>query len=194
PATLTRSAMAAWASTTMAGSMAAHPRRKPSANVQPAPPVRRSPAASGRSESQKPSPSGPQSSASAAAKSGLRARRVRASSRTQIARTMLKAREAARRARSMVSTSIPRAPKGTAASCRYGACVLRPLLALLVAVAAFPGLAAGQTLVDDRAITLTSAAAIAARRQVLIDYIWGADGFPTGLPSHVEIDDLSPVQ
>ncbi len=90
--------------------------------------------------------------------------------------------------------SIPRAPKAPGVWCRYGTRVPRYLIALLVALAAFPGEAVGQALLDDRVITLTSAADIAARRQILIDFIWGADGFPTGLPSHVEIDDLSPVQ
>lgn len=40
-------------------------------------------------------------------------------------------------------------------------------------------------LLDDRAITLRSAADAAQRRTTLIQYLWGADGFPTRLPAGV---------
>jgi len=58
---------------------------------------------------------------------------------------------------------------------------LLPPLALMVLSTL--ALAAPPKLIDDRAITLRSAADITARRQALIEYIWGADGFPTRLPA-----------
>ena len=51
-----------------------------------------------------------------------------------------------------------------------------------------------QTLLDDRAVTIHSAADAVSKRQALIDFVWGGQGFPaTKLPDHVEIDDISPV-
>src|SRR4051794_29308093 len=54
---------------------------------------------------------------------------------------------------------------------------LRSLVAILLCAAA-SHLAGAVELIDDRAITVHSAAEIAAKRRALIDYIWGADGFP----------------
>lgn len=62
------------------------------------------------------------------------------------------------------------------------------VVALLLA--ALP--ADAQTLVDDRAMTVHSPADVAGRRQALIDFIWGAAGVPTRLPTHVEQNDLPP--
>ena len=54
-------------------------------------------------------------------------------------------------------------------------------------------LPAGQ-LVDDRAITIESPQDIAARRQALIDFLWGTPGFPAAkLPSSVARNIASPV-
>ncbi len=79
PGTTERSRMSGTTRTTIVGSRTAHAIANVRAIVQPAPPVRRSPPASGRSDAQNPRPSGPQSSVRPAANSGLRAARVRAS-------------------------------------------------------------------------------------------------------------------
>src|SRR5690242_1539086 len=51
------------------------------------------------------------------------------------------------------------------------------------------------TLVDDRRITIASAADADARRQALIQFIWGSSGFPASkLPSSVDRNVASPVQ
>lgn len=50
-------------------------------------------------------------------------------------------------------------------------------------------------LLDDRVITITSAAEVAQRRRVLVDYLWGADGFPTQrLPDRVLTNVPCPVR
>ncbi|MGH7957424.1 MAG: hypothetical protein ACREH8_10490 [Opitutaceae bacterium] len=54
---------------------------------------------------------------------------------------------------------------------------------------------AAPKLIDDRAITIRSAREVAAKRQALIHYIWGADGFPQQrLPDVVGKNVSSPVQ
>ena len=56
------------------------------------------------------------------------------------------------------------------------------------------GSANAQTLLDDRAITIHSAADAVNKRKALIDFVWGTEGFPdTKLPDAVELDDISPV-
>lgn len=60
------------------------------------------------------------------------------------------------------------------------------------AVLLFSGLAYG--LVDDRNITINSTADVTSRRQALVNFIWGAGGFPSGtLPSSVAFNVPSPV-
>ena len=50
-------------------------------------------------------------------------------------------------------------------------------------------------LIDDRAITVHSARAVAEKRRALIEYLWGTDGFPSRrLPSVVSTNVPSPVQ
>lgn len=49
-------------------------------------------------------------------------------------------------------------------------------------------------LLDDRAITLHSAADIAERRNILIQYLWGTDGFPTRLPDHAVTNIPCPLK
>ena len=51
-------------------------------------------------------------------------------------------------------------------------------------------------LLDDRAITIHSASDVAARRKALIEFIWGADGFPTRFPEVVPniANPVAPVQ
>jgi hypothetical protein len=61
---------------------------------------------------------------------------------------------------------------------------------VLLLIAAAP--ARAQTLVDDRQMTVQSSADVAARRQALIDFVWGGGGVPTRLPAHVEENDLAP--
>ncbi|MGH7956955.1 MAG: hypothetical protein ACREH8_08075, partial [Opitutaceae bacterium] len=54
---------------------------------------------------------------------------------------------------------------------------------------------AAPKLIDDRAITIHSAREVAAKREALIHYVWGADGFPQQrLPDVVEKNVSSPVQ
>lgn len=48
-------------------------------------------------------------------------------------------------------------------------------------------------LVDDREIVVTSAAAVERKRAELIEFIWGAGGFPQGRPARVERGVASPV-
>ena len=49
-------------------------------------------------------------------------------------------------------------------------------------------------LLDDRNVTITSAADIAAKRQAQINYIWGPSGFPSDkMPQVLVRGDVSPV-
>ena len=62
----------------------------------------------------------------------------------------------------------------------------------------FAGLPAGflhsAGLLDDRAITIHSAAAVAEKRRELIEYLWGADGFPSQRLPEVVANIASPVK
>jgi len=53
---------------------------------------------------------------------------------------------------------------------------------------------AAAQLIDDRAITLATTRDVANKRRALIDYVWGAEGFPTKLPTTVVTNVASPVQ
>jgi len=54
---------------------------------------------------------------------------------------------------------------------------------------------AAAQLLDDRAITVGSAGEVAAKRRALIQYIWGADGFPAQrMPDQVVTNLASPVR
>jgi hypothetical protein len=53
--------------------------------------------------------------------------------------------------------------------------------------------AQGSGLIDDRAITIKVGKDVAAKRQQLIDFIWGPAGMPTNTLPAVEKDDISPV-
>ncbi len=48
-------------------------------------------------------------------------------------------------------------------------------------------------LLDDREIVVTSAAAVERKRAELIEFIWGAAGFPKGRPAKLEKDVASPI-
>jgi len=51
------------------------------------------------------------------------------------------------------------------------------------------------SLLDDRAVTLSSAADVEQRRRVLVDYLWGSEGFPTQrLPTRVLTNVACPVR
>lgn len=52
----------------------------------------------------------------------------------------------------------------------------------ILALGVFAGPALSADLIDDRAITIHSAADVAAKRKALIEYIWGSDGWPKRLP------------
>src|SRR5437867_10256037 len=72
--------------------------------------------------------------------------------------------------------------------------MIRPSALLLL-----PGLFASQVesaqLIDDRAITIHSAREVTAKRRALLEYIWGADGFPSRrLPDVVLTNVPSPVK
>lgn len=49
-------------------------------------------------------------------------------------------------------------------------------------------------LLDDRAVTLHSAADIAQKRNILIQYLWGTDGFPTRFPDHTKTNIACPLK
>src|SRR5437016_14408450 len=48
-------------------------------------------------------------------------------------------------------------------------------------------------LLDDRAITLHSISDVTQRRTVLIQYLWGSNGFPTRLPEKTFLNVACPV-
>jgi hypothetical protein len=57
-----------------------------------------------------------------------------------------------------------------------------------------PVFADGQPIVNDCPVTIRSASDVAARRQALVDFIWGAPGYPsTKLPGSVDRNVPSPV-
>ncbi len=49
-----------------------------------------------------------------------------------------------------------------------------PTLVLLLAIVSV----LGQDPINDRQVSITSEADVAAKRAALIEYVWGADGFP----------------
>ena len=69
-------------------------------------------------------------------------------------------------------------------------------LRLCVAIASLTTLGAnGAQLLDDREVTIHSAREVAAKRRALIQFIWGADGFPKRrLPDVVVTNVTSPVK
>ena len=67
-------------------------------------------------------------------------------------------------------------------------------ISLLASLAVLTASAFPFELLDDRNITITSAADIAAKRQAQINFIWGPSGFPSDkLPQMLVRGDLSPV-
>ena len=70
-----------------------------------------------------------------------------------------------------------------------------PLLFAAILLAASPLGAVGANLIDDRAITVSTARDVAEKRRALIHYIWGSNGFPTKrLPTTVQTNVPSPVR
>jgi hypothetical protein len=66
---------------------------------------------------------------------------------------------------------------------------------LVVVCTLFPSSIQAAQLIDDRAITIHSAREVAAKRRALIEYLWGADGFPKRrLPDAVLTNVASPVR
>lgn len=61
-------------------------------------------------------------------------------------------------------------------------------------VGLFPGAVHSAQLIDDRAVTIHSAREIGQKRRALIQYLWGADGFPKRLPDAVLTNVASPVK
>src|SRR5688572_15678798 len=71
--------------------------------------------------------------------------------------------------------------------------MIRPAAVLMLGL--FASHVQSAQLVDDRAITIHSARDVKARRQALLEYIWGADGFPSRrLPDVVLTNVASPVK
>jgi YD repeat-containing protein len=69
------------------------------------------------------------------------------------------------------------------------------ILAPVVAVLSLLASASAQMLFDDREVTIFSLEDVESRRQALIDFVWGAEGFPRDqLPLRMIRDDLSPVE
>ncbi len=67
-------------------------------------------------------------------------------------------------------------------------------LLLLLPLATSSRIFAAVQLLDDRAITIRSAAELADKRQALIRYLWGAEGFPqTRMPTSVSTNVPTPV-
>src|SRR5262249_42732096 len=72
--------------------------------------------------------------------------------------------------------------------------LLLPLLSTLVLGLAATRLPAAQ-LIDDREITVHSAREVTEKRQTLINYLWGTEGFPKRrLPDAVVTNIPSPVR
>jgi hypothetical protein len=66
---------------------------------------------------------------------------------------------------------------------------------LVVVCTLFPSSIQAAQLIDDRAITIHSAREVATKRRALIEYLWGADGFPKRrLPDAVLTNVASPVR
>src|SRR5438067_13918669 len=67
-------------------------------------------------------------------------------------------------------------------------------LTLLVSLL-FATAARSAQLVDDRTITIRSAREVKQKREALIQYLWGKEGFPTSrLPNLVHTNVASPVK
>jgi hypothetical protein len=69
-----------------------------------------------------------------------------------------------------------------------------PVPALFSLIILFAGRIQSAPLTDDRATTVHSAREIAAKRRALIQYLWGADGFPDRKLPHVVTNVASPVK
>lgn len=68
------------------------------------------------------------------------------------------------------------------------------LFGLSMLLGLFLHTSAAYALVDDHQITITTTAGVASKRQALINFIWGAGGFPSGkMPSSVTLSVPSPV-
>lgn len=75
------------------------------------------------------------------------------------------------------------------------ASLLCPLGLLFLGLSATHGRGVAPKLLDDRAITVHSAREVATKRQALIRYLWGANGFPKQrLPEVIVTNVPSPVQ
>jgi hypothetical protein len=71
--------------------------------------------------------------------------------------------------------------------------MIRPTAVLLLGL--FAGHVQSAQLIDDRAITIRSARDVKARRLALLEYIWGADGFPNRRQPDVVLTNVaSPVK
>src|SRR5690242_7047693 len=70
--------------------------------------------------------------------------------------------------------------------------ILSTLAGILFCVPAVT-LGQGNGLIDDRAITIKGENDVAAKRQQLIHFIWGAAGMPANSLPAVEKNDISPV-
>ena len=69
-----------------------------------------------------------------------------------------------------------------------------PLLLVLI-LSLIGGAVQSAQLVDDRAITIGSAGEVAEKRNALIEYLWGQDGFPKKrFPEVVQTNVVSPVK
>ena len=72
---------------------------------------------------------------------------------------------------------------------------LHPLVVLLLGLLVGHGQSVPPKLLDDRSISIHSAREVAAKRQILIQYIWGSDGFPRKrLPDVIVTNIASPVK
>jgi len=71
---------------------------------------------------------------------------------------------------------------------------MRRILLPLTVLTIFTLPSIGQNLVNDREITIRTPKDIAAKRQALIEYVWGSDGMPARrMPNWVIKDDISPI-
>src|SRR5262245_34449888 len=69
------------------------------------------------------------------------------------------------------------------------------LLAVLVIGFLCPHQVQSVQLIDDRAITVHSAREVTEKRRALIQYLWGAEGYPSRrLPTAVSTNVASPVK
>jgi hypothetical protein len=76
------------------------------------------------------------------------------------------------------------------ANCRWRLFLFTAVFAVLFSESIRPA-----SLIDDRAITINDASAITAKRRALLEYVWGAEGFPhKRMPSAVVTNIVSPVK